>query len=210
MPTQQQADNLNDRFDQMADKLDLLDSVPISKARQINYTISDWQDYYWGPGVDTAFSQLVSWEQRYIAAAQTLDSVASQTISKKRVEDTEWYKADAAASTGAAPVKLPPLLIYGTPPPAPPRPYVAPPPVVYRPDPLPPLPSPPPVVMTMEPIDTTEWGRVTPQEAQIYARAPANAPWQVPEMQAPTGKGGLLAAVVLVVAGIYGNRAGWF
>ncbi len=212
MPTQQQADNLNDRYDQLSEKLDLLDKVPADKASTVNATIADWQDYYWGPGVDMGFSQLVDYEGRYITAAQLVDGLATQTTKQTRVEDTQWFKADVAARAAnpRAPIPLPPLLVTAVPPrPPQPPPYVPPPAVHYTPAPMPPPPPLPP--MTMGAVDTEAWGTVTPDEAQAYARAPGNAPWQPPE-SAPQrgGKGGLLAVVVMIATGIYGKQSGWF
>ncbi len=216
--TQQQADNLNDRFDQLAEKLDLLDKAPIDKVRPVNATISSWQDYYWSG--DNQWNQLPDWEQRYITAARLVDGLASQTTSKARIQDTTWFKesaAEAASRTGpgssSQPIRLPPLLVTAAPPPRPPPPpeYVPPKPAPrYTSAPLPPV-APLPA-MSMGTVDTSEWGNVTPQDAQAFARDPGNAGWDAP-VYAPHAKGGtkgLLALVGSILAGIYAKRAGWF
>lgn len=193
---------LNDKWDQLGARFDLLYDVPIDQARLVNAAISDWQDWYWEKYENWPSTELLTWQDRYVKTAALVDALSRQTKTVSRVEETKGYKKP----TGPV-VHLPPLLITARPPPPP---YVPPPPIVYESPSGQTGPAPARVRLTgMDAVDVSDWERMNLPEYVAYSRDPGTQGWSY--QGAAVGKAdktGLVALVVAIGAGIWAKYKG--
>lgn len=192
------AELLNDKWDALSQRFDLLKTVPRDQAQLINAAISDWQDWYWDKYESWPSTELLAWQDRYVKTARLLDAVAKKTVVVSDVTKTDDYHAPTGKVT-----TLPPLLITARPP----R-YVPPPPIVYEEKPY--LP-PPRVTATarMGSVDTSGWGKTDWGQFQTYSRDPGTVGWTPGDMNVSLNRTGLAALLAGVTAAIIGKKQGW-
>lgn len=192
------AELLNDKWDALSQRFDLLKTVPRDQAQLINAAISDWQDWYWDKYESWPSTELLAWQDRYVKTARLLDAVAKKTVVVSDVTKTDDYHAPTGKVT-----TLPPLLITARPP----R-YVPPPPIVYEEKPY--LP-PPRVTATarMGSVDTSGWGKTDWGTFQTYSRDPGTVGWTPGDMNVSLNRTGLAALLAGVTAAIIGKKQGW-
>lgn len=194
---------LNDKFDALSQRFDLLKTVPKEQAQLINASISDWQDWYWGNLDNWPADELMHWQDVYVKTARLLDEVASHTVMVSDVTQTDDYRPP----TGKV-IHLPPLLVTARPPPAPP-PYVAPPPVLYEERPLAPVSPRSQVQLTpMGTVDVSGWSNME-LPTLVRANLPESHPWSPDFTERPNAKGGLIALVLAIGFGTVAKRQGW-
>jgi len=197
------AERLEDKFNQLGERLDLLYDVPLEKARLVNATISDWQDWFWTHHGNWPKSELLTWQDRYVKAARVVDALAAKTKTVSRVEETKGYQKPKGPV-----VHLPPLLITARPPPPP---YVPPPPIVYEETTGSTGAAPARVRFAqMGAVDVSEWERMNHPEYVAYSRDPVTEGWEPPLLTvSKAGRGGLLALMGGITAAIIGKKQGW-
>lgn len=197
------AELLNDKFDQLSARFDLLYEVPREQGQLVNAAISDWQDWFWEKHGNWPSQELLTWQDRYVKTAALVDALSRQT---KTVSDPTKVK-DYSAPKGPV-IHLPPLLITARPPPPP---YVPPPPIVYEETPGGTGPAPARVrLQGMGAVDVSEWDRMNLPEFVAYSRDPGTEGWEQPLLTiTKNGKGGLIALTVGIVTAIIGKKQGW-
>ena len=197
------AELLNAKWDQLGERFDRLKSIPEREMKLIRAALSDWQDWYWGNYESWDSVGLQEWQATYVKTAALVDAVAKKTVIVADVTQTDDYHAP----TGPV-VHLPPLLITARPPPPPP-PYVPPPPVTYQEGPLASERSRyVPIDMSGAAVDVSDWERMNLPGYVSYARTGGTA-WDAPALSVTKpGRGGLIALVVAIGAGIWAKRSG--
>ena len=197
------AELLNDKFDQLSQRFDLLYEVDKDKGKLVNAAISDWQDWFWENHGNWPAQELLTWQDRYVKTAALVDALATQTVTVSKVEETKDYDPPKKKV-----IHLPPLLITARPPPPP---YVPPPPIVYEETGGPTGPAPARVrLQGMGSVDVSEWDRMNKPEFVAYSRDPGTKGWEQPLLTVTkAGRGGLIALTVGIVTAIVGKKQGW-
>jgi len=193
------AELLNDKWDALSQRFDLLKTVPRDQAQLINAAISDWQDWYWDKYEAWPSTELLAWQDRYVKTARLLDAVAAKTVVVSDVTKTDDYRAPTGKVT-----TLPPLLITAKPPPR----YVPPPPIVYEEAPY----LPPPRITataSMGGVDTSGWGKTDWGTFSAYSRDPGTVGWTPGDTNVRLNRTGLGALLAGVTAAIIGKKQGW-
>jgi hypothetical protein len=174
------AELLNDKWEALSDRFNLLKSVPKAEGRLINAAIAQWQDWYWDKYESWPSTQLLGWQDRYVKTARLLDALAVKTVVVKSVKQTDSYQAPKPVA-----IKLPPLLITAKPP------------------------TPPPKLASMAAVDTSGWastdyGAVKPWELDT------GGGFVLPtDTGVAMDRKGLWAVMAAVGAAIWGKRSGW-
>jgi len=177
------AELLNEKWDALSSRFDLLKSVPKDHAALINAAISDWQDWYWDHYENWSAEALLTWQDRYVKAARLLDAVAKKTVTVKTVKQTDAYTPPKKVA-----VKLPPLLVTAAPP-TPPKPL--------------------PAFVPVASLDVSSWGQdIAAPSGNIYSRDPGTVGWTPDNGTLPLSRGGLWALLGTLGAGVWLKRQG--
>lgn len=176
------AELLNEKWEALSDRFNLLKSVPRDQADLINAAISDWQDFYWDKF--EAWGDLTRWQDLYVKTARLLDGVAAKTVTVKTVQQTDAYSPPKRVA-----VVLPPLLVTGQPPP--PKATAMPP------------------MAGVGPVDTSGWRDLLPADfGQVYEVTAAPG-WTPPDNGTlPINRSGLWALLGGVLAFMGLRRGG--
>lgn len=201
------AEQLNEKFDALSARFDLLKSVPKDQAALINAAISDWQDFYWAKYGSWPSEQMLHWQDVYVKTASLLDAVAARTVVVSTPQKTDDYRAPQPVA-----IQLPPLLVTAKPPPVPPpAPYIAPAPVLYNEQPV----ALAPVTQRFADVGTVDvsgWSSLpltrSDKDSITYDLTPHG--WDPPRVYGARGSNaGLAVAMGAAVLAIMGKRYGW-
>lgn len=174
------AELLNEKWDALSDRFNLLKSVPKDQARVINAAISQWQDWYWGKYESWPSAELQDWQDRYVKTARLLDAAAKKTVVVKSVKQVDTYQPPKPV-----PVKLPPLLITAKPP------------------------TPPPKLKGIGTVDVSAWEKTDWQTPNL-AKLDMGEGFVLPtDTGVSLDRVGLWALMGAVGVAVWGKRSGW-
>ena len=174
------AELLNEKWEALSDRFNLLKSIPRDQERVINAAIAQWQDWYWDKYESWPSAELVEWQDRYVKTARLLVAVAKKTVVVKTVQQTDSYQPPKPV-----PIKLPPLLVTAKPP------------------------APPPKMAGIGTVDVSGWGK-SKWEAPKLAALDMGEGFVMPtDTGVSLDRKGLWALMAGVGAAIWGKRAGW-
>lgn len=175
------AEQLNEKWEALSDRFNLLKSVPKAEARVINAAIAQWQDWYWGQFEAWPSDELLDWQDRYVKTARLLDSAAKKTVVVKTVQQTDSYRPPKPI-----PIKLPPLLVTARPP------------------------KPPPELVDLDAVDVSDWGKTKWGDMSAYDYDPGGSGFVLPtDTGVSLDRKGLWALMAAVGAAIWGKTTGW-
>lgn len=164
------AELLNEKWEALSDRFNLLKSVPPSEARVINSAIAGWQDFYWEKFEAWPSDELLAWQDRYVQTARVLDAAAKRTTVVKTVQQTDAYSPPKKVA-----VRLPPLLVTA------------------------PVPKPLPDFVEVGPVDVGGWANGTDVTGPVYSRGAIAPAWEAPVFaEKPLNRTGLWALVASV------------
>lgn len=193
------AEQLNEKWEALSERFDLLKSVPKTEGALVNKAISDWQDFYWSHF--DAWGNLITWQDRYLKTARLVDALAKKTVTVASVSQTDGYQPPKPAKW------LPPLVITAPRPPTPT--YRAPAPVLYSESPAPP-PRESTRFASVGSVDVSGWGGPVARSSEIDFSLPEpTAAWEARLGPTKLNRTGLLAAIVSVGTAIWGKKEGW-
>lgn len=179
------AEQLEEKFNALGEKFDLLKDVSKADKDRMMALLSDFQDWYWGNFEAWPSDELLHWQERYRQGEQHYQRMAAKTVTVSSYKETSDYHGPPQG-----PVQhMEPIYITARPPPPPP---------------------PPSAPIVVGPLDLSKWGDVTASAAKGYALDTSAPVWsQGAVLPEPSSKGLMIMAGVLVF-GIVAYKNDWF